>query len=191
MTVEVKSNGSVVVGLTRLTFDYGYSKLVIFEDGSGRVMHSQDIKRDPIKTVRVIGNMGGEFQPQFPTMGYDLQDDAIKVMGNIEHSALHLWLGCAHGNATIRAQGSTRQTRANTIVILNATYGIDEHTLEETFVTNIQLIANGIQPDDERNAELEVSCAWLGLNPIAITSALAFVAYLRAEIRRTFPPRGK
>jgi hypothetical protein len=175
-------------------FDFGYATLKTYSDGSGQVVFKV-IEALPPQLVTTPGTtddkgephyLAAKFQPDFMTLGYALQDKVIQRFANLEHVALHLWIESARQDAFLRAPYTTRNDRARVFKLLASTTGVEEHTLEEGFVTSIQLIANGIQPNEARTGEIETATAFLGLNATAIVGALAFVNFFRAAMRKTY-----
>lgn len=175
-----------------LYFDFGYAKLFTYGDGSGRV-ESVPVNDLPPQSITInqikIAYSGASFQPDFPELGYNLQDELVKRYANLEHAALHLWIDTARADEFLRAPDFNRQDWLATLRTIEAASGVDEASLEEGFTTHIQLLANGIQPNAERVGELETATAFLALSPNAITAALAFVSFFRAEMRKTYSAR--
>jgi hypothetical protein len=178
-------------------FDFGYATLRTYGDGTGQVVFKviEALPPQLVTTPRTKDDkgephyLGAKFQADFMTLGYAIQDEVIQRFGNLEHVALHLWIESARQDAFLRAPYTTRNDRARVFKLLEATTGVNEHALEEGFVTSIQLIANGIQPDEARTGELETATAFLGLNATAIVGALAFVNFFRAEMRKIYAAR--
>lgn len=181
----------------RLSFDFRTCALLIWGDGSARVTYTQSAnsKADPenkntsISTPRNIGYLANKFQRQYKDLGYGIQDETIRRIGNAEHTALHLWVAAAQDDDILRAPHSSPLTRREKFKQMELDTGLNEHILLEGFVTNIQLLSNGIHPTIQSNEELESACVFLGLELVSITAALAFVQYFRAEFRRCFQLR--
>jgi hypothetical protein len=186
---RITSSFSIGRYTPKITFDFLFCKLLVYSDGFARTDNNRKINGDYIHTVLRIGVIGAHAQPEFPELGYNLQSDFIRKFANAEHAALHLWLAVARDDSFLRDAESTRESRKQLYSELETVSGVYEDALEESFISNIQLIANGVQPDEQRTGELETSTAFLGLQATAIASALAFVSFFRAQLSKHFDKR--
>lgn len=129
---------------------------------------------------------GASSQPDYSNLAYDNQDEFTERFANAEHAALHIWIDTMRQHPLTQTPATTRFASA----LASALLDIDEAThaeFEELFVTNIQLLANGVQPTSDIHEALNAVASALDLHPgAAVVSALSFVNFLRGYLRTAF-----
>lgn len=180
------------VEIDKLTFYFIFCALHVYGDGSAWASPLPVEFRDKgyygLTILPDKPYLGAAFQPIYSDLGYGMQDKVIQHFANAEHAALHLWVSAARDESLLRADD---EAGLNLAASLKAMFGKDmtrDH--HEVFITNVQLLANGIQPRAIPMSEVITAANLLGLNPtMAIPAALAFLSYFRAQTRKEFAAR--
>ena len=156
------------------------------------VLENADFADASIESVRQLSHLvdgkldGAQYQDEYESLAYGNQDEFTQRFANVEHVALHLWID------EMLANDLTRESKEDfsallTQWLINDAVGEGRGLVEEYFITNVQLLANGIQPNAEMLGVIGGASAVLGLTETSATvSALAFINYLRGYLRNTF-----
>lgn len=194
---NVESFGGYCAKSKEVIFRFPLFEVHIFSDGSVEIRPvfspDADVSVEARKSVWFKSHYefgetlsGVNSQPDYTKLAYDNQDEFTEQFANAEHAALHIWIDTMREHPLTQTPATTQLASAIATALLN----IDEAThaeFEELFVTNIQLLANGVQPTSDIHETLNAVASALDLHPgAAVVSALSFVNFLRGYLRKEF-----
>lgn len=187
---------------TEVTFKFGeLFSLIISRDGSHEIRpHFSSESDAPIESrkslfhkshVETDEQLAGEYaRTNYNGLGYYAPHvDAHTIqMANAEHAALHLWIDVMKTDDRIRMPQSIDNAMSLVLMRMQTeAAGITEGHIEDLFITAIQLLANGVQPDDELLEDIDRTSTLMDLaGGNAAMSALAFVSFFRSYVRNAF-----